>query len=772
MADKISIGGKLGLDGEADFKKAISGIGKDMAVLGSEMKKVTAEFSDNANSLEALNAKADVFNKQADAQKSKIELIKNALAESAKQYGENSDKVKDWQIKLNNAEADLAKTENSLKSTTDQINNFGKGANTSGDDVEKAGKQAKSSGDDAEKGESGWSKLGSGLAKVGAAAGAAIAAIGTAAAGAATALAGMTVSAAGYADDMLTMSAQTGISTDELQKFKYASGLVDVELETLTKSMAKQIKSMSGAADGSKQAVAAYAELGVSVTNADGSLRDGQTVYWEVIDALGKVTNETERDALAMQILGKSAQELNPLIEAGSGKLKELGDQAVAAGAVMSGETLDAFGKFDDQLQFLQGGADAAKNALGTVLLPILGELAGTGTDLLAQFTTGVNAANGDMSKISEVIGTTLGSAIQTLMEKLPEFIEYGMQIITSVSGAITDNLPTLITAVTGIAMDIIKNLVDSLPDILQTGIDILMALIDGIIEALPELIPAVIEAITTIVQGLIDNLPKILQAALDIILALAKGLLDALPELIKALPKIITGIIDFIIGAIPQIIETGIALLIALVDALPEIIEAIVEAIPEIIDGIINAFLDNIPLIIDAGIKLFTALIENLPVIIVAIVKAVPDIIAAIVKGFSENFPKMKEVGTNLITGLWNGIKDAGAWLYEKISGFFGGVVKKIKDFFGIKSPSKLFRDEIGKNLALGIGEGFESGMNKVSKDMAKAIPSNISLNGVGGSARTYNNNPVINIYQPVKSPYAVSREVKKSMNQLVYGV
>lgn len=744
MADKINIGGKISLDGEADYKKAISDISKNMTVLGSEMGKATAQFASQADSMGAVAAKTEIYNKQADEQKKKIELIKGALENAGKEYGENSNKVKDWQTKLNNAEADLAKTENSL--------------NDLGNTADKTGGK--------------FDKFASVMGKVGTAVVAGVAAIGTAAAGAATALAGMTVSAAGYADDMLTMSAQTGISTDELQKFKYASGLVDVELETLTKSMAKQIKSMSGAADGSKQAVAAYAALGVSVTNADGSLRDGQTVYWEVIDALGKVTNETERDALAMQILGKSAQELNPLIEAGSGKLKELGAQAEAAGAVMSGDTLAAFGAFDDQLQFLQGGVDAAKNALGTVLLPILGELAGTGTDLLAQFTTGVNAANGDMSKISEVIGTTLGSAIQTLMDKLPEFIEYGMQIISSVATAITDNLPTLITAVTGIAMDIIKNLVDSLPDILQTGMDILFTLIDGIIEALPELIPAVIEAITTIVQGLIDNLPKILQAALDIILALAKGLLDALPELIKALPAIITGIIDFIIGAIPQIIETGIALLIALVDALPEIIEAIVEAIPEIIEGIITAFTDNIPLIIDAGIKLFTALIENLPVIIVAIVKAVPDIIKAIVKGFTDNFYKIKEVGTNLITGLWNGIKDAGAWLYEKISGFFGGVVDKIKKFFGIASPSKLFRDQIGKNLALGIGEGFESGMNKVSKDMAKAIPSNVSLNGVGGSGKTYNNNPTINIYQPVKSPYAVSREVKKAMQQVAYGV
>ena len=269
------------------------------------------------------------------------------------------------------------------------MDNYGKEAEETGKDVEKAGKKAKASGDDAEKGESGWSKLGSGLAKAGELAGKAVAALGAAAAAAGSALVGMSVSGAAYADDILTMSTQTGIATDELQKFKYASELIDVSAETLTKSMAKQIKSMQTAAktsaemgvdmdklqkaqtalanktldveaaqikyntavakygadsDVAKQAAIAlekaqnnlaqaekeveiaskpvkgamndmsiaYEKLGVKVTNADGSLRDGQDVYWEVIDALGKMENETERDAIAMQLLGKFGKELKP----------------------------------------------------------------------------------------------------------------------------------------------------------------------------------------------------------------------------------------------------------------------------------------------------------------------------------------------------------------------------------------------------------------------------------------------------------------------------
>jgi phage-related protein len=131
-----------------------------------------------------------------------------------------------------------------------------------------------------------------------------------------------------------------------------------------------------------------------------------------------------------------------------------------------------------------------------------------------------------------------------------------------------------------------------------------------------------------------------------------------------------------------------------------------------------------NIDKIIEAGVTLFIALVENLPKIIIELVKAVPKIIKALIDGFAEALPKMAEVGLDLIKGLWQGISDAGAWLWEKISGFFGGIVDGIKDFFGIKSPSKLFENEIGANLAEGIGVGFEKTMSKVTDDMKDAMP------------------------------------------------
>ena len=571
-------------------------------------------------------------------------------------------------------------------------------------------------------------KIGKGFAAAGAAVGAMAAAVGGAVVGAAKALTDMTIGASEYADEILTMSTVTGMSTEALQAYKYAAELVDVPLETLTKSMAKQIKSMAGAADGNDKLAAAYEQLGIKVTNSDGSLRDSDDVYWETIDALGKMTNETERDALGMELLGKSAQQLNPLIEQGSAGMAKLTDEAKKMGAVMSDESLNALGKFDDTVQRLKSGADAAKNAMGTILLPQLQSLAGDGVDLLGKFTTGLNAAGGDFSKISDVIGETIGGIADSILENLPKIMEVATDIVMALVNSIVNNLPLIFSTAQTVVMSLLSGIIPMLPTIIKAGMDMIISLISGIGQALPELIPAIVSALMMMVQTIIDNLPLLLDAGLQLMLGLIDGILNALPQIIAALPKIITGIIDFVIGAIPQIIEAGIQLLVSLVEALPEIITAIVAAIPKIITGLIDAVLGNIDKIIEAGVTLLIALVENTPKIIVEIVKAIPLIIDGIVKALMNSIGRIIEVGGNLIKGLWQGISDAGEWLWDKISGFFTSLTDKIKDFFGIKSPSKVFAG-IGKNMGEGIGVGFEDAMKGVGEDMKNAIPTDLNM-------------------------------------------
>lgn len=722
MADDFGL--KIGLEGEKEFKKALSEINQSFKVLGSEMKLVSSQFDKNDQSVEALTARNTVLNKEIEAQKQKIETLKKALENAATSFGENDRRTQAWQIQLNNAEAALNDMERELQQNNDALDRAAgefddaeKQADDFGDEVEDAGKQSDDAGGKFE-------KLGAVCKATGVAIAAAFAAVSAAAVAAGKALVDMAVEGAAYADTVLTESTVTGIATDKLQEYMYAAELVDVSTETLTKSMAKQIKSMKSATDGSKTMVAAYDALGVSVTDANGNMRDSDTVYWELIDALGKVENETERDALAMTILGKSAQELNPLIEAGAQRMQELGEEARNAGYVLSEDMLAAYGALDDNLQYLKVNAEGAKNALGTVLLPVLTELSGTGVELLAEFTKGISDANGDIGKMSDVIGEILPKALDAVMEYVPELLEVIASIVGSLGQAIIDNLPVIVESASQIILSILNGLIAGLPQITNGALQLVLALVSGILSnlpmlietaaqvivtiatglatALPTLIPTLVEVVVQMCQTLVDNLPLILDAALQLITGLAQGILEALPVVIEALPQIIDGIVTFFLDSIPQIIDTGIQLLTSLVEALPQIITAIVAAIPKIIDNIISAVLSAIPQIIQAGIDLLIALVRALPQIITTIVQAIPQIISGIVNALIGNIDKIILAGVQLFVALIENLPTIIVEIVKAVPQIIAGIVSA----FG----SLMYKIvEIGGNIVKGLWQGIQ---------------------------------------------------------------
>ena len=722
MADDFGL--KIGLEGEKEFKKALSEINQTFKVLGSEMKLVSSQFDKNDQSVEALTARNTVLNKEIEAQKQKIETLKKALENAFTSFGENDRRTQAWQIQLNNAEAALNDMERELQQNNDALDRAAgefddaeKQADDFGDEVEDAGKQSDDAGGKFE-------KLGAVCKAAGVAIAAAFAAVSAAAVAAGKALVDMAVEGAAYADTVLTESTVTGIATDKLQEYMYAAELVDVSTETLTKSMAKQIKSMKSATDGSKTMVAAYDALGVSVTDANGNMRDSDTVYWELIDALGKVENETERDALAMTILGKSAQELNPLIEAGAQRMQELGEEARNAGYVLSEDMLAAYGALDDNLQYLKVNAEGAKNALGTVLLPVLTELSGTGVELLAEFTKGISDANGDIGKMSDVIGEILPKALDAIMEYVPELLEVIASIVGSLGQAIIDNLPVIVESASQIILSILNGLIAGLPQITNGALQLVLALVSGILSnlpmlietaaqvivtiatglatALPTLIPTLVEVVVQMCQTLVDNLPLILDAALQLITGLAQGILEALPVVIEALPQIIDGIVTFFLDSIPQIIDTGIQLLTSLVEALPQIITAIVAAIPKIIDNIISAVLSAIPQIIQAGIDLLIALVRALPQIITTIVQAIPQIISGIVNALIGNIDKIILAGVQLFVALIENLPTIIVEIVKAVPQIIAGIVSA----FG----SLMYKIvEIGGNIVKGLWQGIQ---------------------------------------------------------------
>ena len=375
-----NINTRFTLSGEKEYKQAISEIGSGMKVLDSEMRKVSSAYAQNADSVEALNAKNDVLGRKISTQTEKIEYLRDALQQSAEKYGEADKRTMQWQASLNNAEAELNNLNNQLDENKQKIADSGKEMGNLGDVVNGLTSKLGIQLPDGMK--SSMNAMGSLDAQSLALAGG-FAAVAAAIVKAEKAMISMTKESAAFADNIITLSMQTGQSTQQLQEFAYASELIDVSVDTLQGSLTKLTNNMQNTMNGTGNAKASFEALGVSVTNADGSMRSANDVFYETIDALGQVKNETERDAMAMDIFGRSAQDLNPLIIQGSKTIKAYADEAHNMGYVLDDEALSALGAVDDAYQRLQKTQEGVKNQLAVEFAPYLEEFYGDVTTMV-----------------------------------------------------------------------------------------------------------------------------------------------------------------------------------------------------------------------------------------------------------------------------------------------------------------------------------------------------------------------------------------------------
>ena len=366
-----NISTKFTLSGEKEYKKALSEIGNGMRVLDSEMRKVQSAYAKNADSVESLAAQNDVLERKISSQTEKIEYLKAALQQSAEKYGESDKRTMQWQTSLNNAEAELNNLNNKLDENKEKIEESGKETGNLGDVVsgltEKFGIKLP---EGMQKSMNSMGSLNTTSVKI---AGGFVA-LAVAIAKAEKALIAMTKESAAFADNIITLSMQTGQTTDQLQEFSYATELIDVSVDTLQGSLTKLTNNMQDTINGTGNAKASFDALGISVTDADGNMRSANDVFYETIDALGDVKNETERDAMAMDIFGRSAQDLNPLIIQGSDTLKAYAQEAHNVGYVLNNEELSALGAVDDAYQRLQKSQEGAKNQLSAEFAPYLTE--------------------------------------------------------------------------------------------------------------------------------------------------------------------------------------------------------------------------------------------------------------------------------------------------------------------------------------------------------------------------------------------------------------
>lgn len=393
-------GVSLVVENDRAFKEALSEVNAGLKVNKQQMQLVTEQTREMDDRQAALKKRYDAAKETLQSYRDKVEVLQKAYENSIQREGEGSKTTMQWRASLIAAQTEVAKQENLLKSMSSEMSRTSEGTRSLADVINGLAGTLGISLPPAV--QSAVDKL-AGFSASGAAA---ITVVG----GLTTALAKNTVEIAKTADDLLTLSSQTGLSTDQLQEFEYASELVDVSTDTLQGSLRKLTSNMQKARDGSGDAAAAFKTLGVHITDNHGALQDSRQIFLQTIDALGKVKNETERDALAMQIFGKSATDLNPLIEAGSERLAELAAQAHEVGYVMDADTLESLGALDDSLQKLSKQGDAVKRSFATALLPILQAFA----DVITSIPTPVLTAVISIAGIAAVI-VTVSKAVKDL---------------------------------------------------------------------------------------------------------------------------------------------------------------------------------------------------------------------------------------------------------------------------------------------------------------------------------------------------------------------
>lgn len=709
MAEDNKLKATAGVD-TTDFKTGIAAMNRDLRVLESGFKASAAALGDWSSDATGLESRIKTLNSQMEIQAKKVEATRKEWERVKQEKGDTSRAAQELEIKLNKETETLGKMTNELGNTEAALQDMQSGADDAGTSVDELGSKTDNLG-----------SILSGLGTFVSGAVTALVAVATAAIAAGAAIAGLVFTASSAANDLADLSAKTGISAERLQELAYIGDQVGTSQETITGSLARLVKTMDSAqtqyadytaaqeeaaAKGEEfdgklgDSAAAFDKLGVSVTDSSGNLRDNEAVFADLIDALGKVPNEAERDALSMSLFGKSAQELNPLIKTGSAEMANLAAEARELGAVVSEEDVAALADFQDMLDGMKMGLQGTLATLATAFLPGFQQIFGQAQGYVKEFAAIVSGSNGDLGQIAQGLGGLIGTIISDVAAQAPQMLEAGLGILQSIIDAIVTNLPVMIPAAINIIMSLLDFIIQNLPTLITAALEIVIALADGITQALPTLIPAITEALVTIVTTLIENLPMLIDAALQLILALTEGLIAAIPILIPAIPVIVQAIVDALILALPMIVAAAVELIKAL------------------------AF----------------ALRDNTSLVLVAVVDLVKVLFNWLITGAPTMF---NNAGKALVTGIWEGIKSNMEWLKANFVSEIMKVVTAVRSALGIHSPSDYLAGEVGEHMPTGIGQGFDKRMPDLRKKMASSmrglsdvLNANVTANVAGSAA------------------------------------
>ena len=587
--------------------------------------------------------------------------------------------------------------------------------------------------------------------------------VATAAIGATTAVVGASAKAflngakqvSDFGDNVDKQSQRLGISAEKFQELDYVMNIAGTSMNNMTMGMKTMTNQLDAAKKGNKEAIDNFKKLGISMNDIKTMSRED--LFEKSIKGFQNMSDSTSRAALANKLFGRSGQELTPLFNMTNEQTEELIAKSREYGMVMSSDNVKASANFKDSLTTLQNTMTGLKNNMMSNFLPSLTTI----TDGLSAVFSGKNTEEG-MSKIS----SGLSSLLSDLNKQAPKFMALAKTIITSLLQGFAPMLPSLVSTIFDIAIKAITTISSMIPSMMPSIISGIQGIMSALMSALPividgisqlvmalatwlsegdnvslivnglvqlcsqivnsiaMLLPVLIPMIATIIGELAnamsepDNVQMLLDAILTIIGALAVGIWNALPILAKAVWNVLQNLGEllgrFFDFAVP-IAEQGIEFIVNTVKSWGNNIKNFVL---NLINGIRNSITTWISNLKQGFLDGFNFIRDSIANIIGKVSSLVSDIIGKL----KELPSKVVSIGSDLIKGLWNGISNMTKWIGDKIKGFGKNVTDKLKDFFKIKSPSRLFRDEIGQMLALGLGEGFERGMDNTVSEMVSS--------------------------------------------------
>lgn len=559
-----------------------------------------------------------------------------------------------------------------------------------------------------------------------------------------------------YGDNIDKQSQRLGISAEKFQELDYVMNIAGTSMNNMSMGMKTMTNQLDAAKKGNTDAIEAFKQLGISMDDIKNMSRE--ELFEKSILGFQNLEDSTGRAALANKLFGRSGQELQPLFNMTNEETSELIAKSREYGMVMSSESVKASANFKDSLTTLQNTMTGLKNNMMADFMPALTTI----TDGLSMIFSGT-----DESKGMEKISAGLTTLIANINRQAPKFLELGKTIISSLLKGFAPMLPDIVSTIFSIAIQAITTLSSMIPSMMPSIISgiqgIMLALmqalpiiVDGvsqlllalatwlsegdnvsiivnglvqlcsqIINSVAMLIPVLLPMITTIIGELAkaltepDNIQMLLDSILTIIGALAVGIWNSLPILAEA----VWGILQNLGELLGRFFEWAVPIAADGIEFIVNTVKSWGNNIKNFVLNLINGIRDKISSWISNLKQSFVDGFNYIKDKIQSIISKVASLVTDIIGKLKELPSKVVSIGSDLIKGLWNGISNMSKWIGDKIKGFGKGVTDQLKSFFGIKSPSRLFRDEIGKFLAMGVGEGFEMTMPKTIEDMKESM-------------------------------------------------